>query len=145
MKLMNRELFPYAFAFYMVDLNSDLMEAVERKAMYFTSSEISIEDNDDEFNRIIKFEGDNNVRVQGIFLTEIQYVICYFKEFGIDAFAKWMACKPDVEKIAEKAFRKFDAVKNSETYPFDSLAAQTVIADCVRMYFDEIIFNNDNA
>ena len=146
LSLMNSDLYLYSLAYATYDIIKDencFDASIESKAAYMKTDKVTIEENNNEIKRLFEKELDNDVRVQGMFREEITNAICYYREMGVDLLSLWHMHKPDdTEEIAAKAFKKFDTIKNSETYPFDTLAAQLVVGECVRGYFDRVLEEN---
>ena len=143
LNLMNSDLYIGLIMYFACDiLNSESCfdVSIESKAAYMKSDKVILDDNDEELKRLINPGIENDVRIQGMFREEVINTICFYKELGVDIMSRWFTNRPaNTDKIAEMAMKKFDTVKNSETYPFDTLAAQLVVTDCVRGYFEVVV------
>ena len=145
LNLMSSDLYAGFIVYYSCEIlkNNECFDAsIESKASYMKTDKVIIEHNNEELKKLINPTLENEVRLQGMFREEVINIICYYKTLGIDILSKWASKRPDKQecfKIAEVAFKRFDTIKNSETYPFDTLAAQLIVSDCVKGYFDRVL------
>ena len=143
LNLMNSDLYIGLIIYYAYDIfgsENALDASIENKAQYMKSDQVIINNNDDELKRLINPGIENEVRLQGMFRNEIVNTICEYKDNGVDLLSRWFSNRPaDTDDIAERAIKNFDTIKNSETYPFDTLAAQLMVTYCVRGYFERVM------
>lgn len=110
--------------------NVSTEEAYRKKARYLkgqTAQPVTL-----SVDELKNMTNDDDVTLTGLFKHEVEIVLAQQPVL----FSVWESSNIDVREIVDMAFKNFDTLRNSETYPMDDLCHQILVSECVRMYFE---------
>ena len=116
-----------------IDSSKSEKEAIEKKARYLKGQDakprtLTIEE-------LAEMTNDDEVTISGLFKREAEIILAHQPML----FDVWEKANIDVAPIVNLAFKNFDTLRNSETYPMDDMCHQILVSECVHMYFEECL------